>query len=121
MPPSQSLAPTTSPAPRSAPEPPFEPPAEFWDALYITDEALVDKSDEEYKTWLGTMFAGIAYCREDVARTAPNKYKDRRTRFLVTKKSFQYLVSVLVDDSNKKWYLVSVAPGKAKTVQLKLV
>ena len=56
-----------------------------------------------------------------MARTAPNKYKDRRTRFLVTKKSFQYLVSVLVDDSNKKWYLVSVAPGKAKTVQLKLV
>lgn len=60
-------------------------------------------------------------CREEVARTSPNKYKDRGTRFLVTKKSFQYLVSVLVDDSNKKWYLVSVAPWKAKTVQLEFV
>lgn len=121
------------------------PDAEFWRELDLTKNALVRKTDEQYKNWLEIMFAGIAClarehaerfrltaletkrlegfpaaCKSQVAMVSPNLYKNRESRLLTTQKNFKYLVSVLrSDDPDVKWYLVSVAPWyRARSVEL---
>lgn len=120
-----------------------EPSATFWHDLHLADDALTSKTDTSYKTWLTEMFTGITCLartrggllritetqqtrldewpnewRDEVAKASPNKYRDRKARFLQTRSNFQYLAKLFVDESDKSWYLVSVAPREARTLKL---
>lgn len=129
------------------PEPKFWHDLDIADEALAALAALAEKRDQSgYKKWLTTMFSGITCLarkraqnfkltkrqterlqrwpeewREQVEKTDVNRYReDLASRFLQTRKSFQYLVNLFADPSDKDWYLVSVAPRKERRNTVKL-
>lgn len=57
------------------------PSAEFWEKLYIQDDALTRMDTEPYKAWLRVMFRGIAWLGYNRLTSADPVFRENKREY----------------------------------------